>query len=307
MLPDFDGWACFAAVAENGSFTGAAATTGLSKASVSKAVSRLEASLGITLFHRSSRSVTLSTAGAGLLAEAQAMVAAASAATEAARDDRADLSGPIRITVPMSFGIRMLGQPLARFLAQHPAVQIDVVLSDAQIDVIGEGFDLALRIADLPDSSLLVRTISPVPRALLASPSYLERHGSPRHPLDLSRHRLIGYGHRDRATPMHFARGDEQATIVPAGPMLTNNGDIVLPLLVAGVGIAMLPEFIAARELADGSLVRVLPEWPFAPSGLHLVSPPSRLRPARVTALSDYLVSQLRHSCAASDSPESLD
>lgn len=235
------------------------------------------------------------------------MVAAAAAATEAARADRTDLSGPIRMTAPMSFGIRVLGAPLASFLGRHPAVQIDVALGDAQVDLIAEGFDLALRIADLPDSSLLVRTIAPVPRALITSPAYLERHGHPRHPLDLASHRLIGYGHRDQVMPMRFVRAGEEATIVPTGPLFANNGDIMVPLLVAGEGIAMLPEFIAAAELASGALVRILPEWPLPPSGLHLVSPPSRLRPARVTALSDYLIDALKHSCAASDSPESLD
>ena len=296
-LPDYEGWACFVAVADGGSFTAAAASLGLSKASVSKAVTRLETSLGITLLHRSSRVVAVSTAGAGLLEEARAMVAAATAATEAARGDRVDLAGPIRLAAPMSFGIKVLGPPLAAFLDQHPAVEIEVLLSDARNDPVAEGIDLTLRISPLADSSLLARTIAPVAASVLASPAYLEKQGIPKHPLDLADHRLVGYGHRQRAMPLHFQRKGEEATVLPSGPLFTNNGDIVVPLLVAGGGIAVLPDFIAADELASGALVRILTDWSMPQAYLHLLSPPSRLRPARVRALSDYLVDNLKLSC----------
>lgn len=298
-LPDYEGWACFAAVADHGSFTAAAASLGLSKASVSKAVTRLEAALGITLLHRSSRSVTLSTAGAGLVGEARAMVAAALAATEAARGDRLDLAGPIRLAAPMSFGIRILGPPLASFLARHPAVEIDVILSDARNDPVAEGIDLMLRIADLADSRLLARTIAPVAASVVASPAYLERHGVPRHPLDLSGHRLIGYGHRERAMPIRFRRNEEEATVIPTGPMFANNGDIMVPLLTAGIGIAALPDFIVEEPMRSGALVPILADWSLPTASLHLLSPPSRLRPARVRALSDHLAQALKRSCNA--------
>ncbi|WP_067112459.1 LysR family transcriptional regulator [Sphingopyxis granuli] len=306
-LPDYEGWACFAAVADSGSFTAAAGALGLSKASVSKAVSRLEASLGITLLHRSSRSVTVSTAGEGLLGEARAMVAAATAATEAARGDRLDLAGPVRLAAPMSFGIKVLGPPLAAFLERHPAVEIEVALSDARQDLIAEGIDLALRIAPLADSSLLVRTIAPVAASVLASPAYLASHGTPRHPLDLGAHRLIGYGHRERAAPLRFYRAREEATVLPTGPLFANNGDVMVPLLVAGGGIAVLPDFIVEEALASGALVKILTDWSLPQAYLHLLSPPSRLRPARVRALSDYLVEALKLSCAGRDSRESGD
>jgi DNA-binding transcriptional LysR family regulator len=306
-LPDYEGWACFAAVADRGSFTAAAGALGLSKASVSKAVSRLEASLGITLLHRSSRSVTVSTAGEGLLGEARAMVAAATAATEAARGDRLDLAGPVRLAAPMSFGIKVLGPPLAAFLERHPAVEIEVALSDARQDLIAEGIDLALRIAPLADSSLLVRTIAPVAASVLASPAYLASHGTPRHPLDLGGHRLIGYGHRERAAPLRFHRAREEATVLPTGPLFANNGDVMVPLLVAGGGIAVLPDFIVEEALASGALVKILTDWSLPQAYLHLLSPPSRLRPARVRALSDYLVEALKLSCAGRDSRESGD
>ena len=305
-LPDYEGWACFVAVADSGSFTAAAATLGLSKASVSKAVARLEASLGITLLHRSSRTVTVSTAGARLLGEAQAMVAAATAATEAARGDRVDLAGPIRLSAPMSFGIKVLGGPLASFLDRHPAVEIEVMLSDARHDLVAEGIDLGLRIARMEDSSLLARTIAPVAASVIASPAYLERHGTPRHPLDLAGHRLIGYGHRERTMPLKFHRAGEEATVIPTGPLFTNNGDIMIPLLVAGGGIAVLPDFITEQALASGAVVRILTDWSLPQSFLHLLSPPSRLRPARVRALSDHLVETLKRSCTGAHARHSV-
>ena len=298
-LPDFEGWAMFAAVADVGSFGGAAAALGVSPASVSKAVARLEASLGLTLFHRTTRRVTLSTAGQDLLPEAQAMVAAAAAAIEGAREERGELAGPIRLTAPMSFGIRALGGPLADFTAAHPDVTLDLVLSDDQCDIIADGYDLALRIAELPDSALLTRTVAPVPTAVVASPAYLARHGTPRHPLDLGLHRLLGYGHHRRVVPLRFARGGETATIAPGGPLLANNGDVMVPLLVAGQGLAMLPEFIVADELADGRLVRVLTDWDLPAIRLQIVMPPSRRRPARVNALVEHLAAALKASCGS--------
>ena len=296
-LPDYEGWAMFAAVADAGSFGGAAAALGVSPASVSKAVARLEASLGLTLFHRTTRRVSLSTAGLDVLPEAQAMVAAATAAVDGAHEERGSLAGPIRLTAPMSFGIRALGTPLADFAAAHPDVMLDVMLSDDQCDIVAGGYDLALRIAEMPDSSLLSRTVAPVPVALVASPAYLAASGTPRHPLDLGLHRVIGYGHRRQVVPLRFARGGETAAITPGGPLFANNGDVMVPMLVAGQGLAMLPEFIVAKELADGRLVRVLTGWDLPAIRLQIVMPPSRRRPARVNALVDHLAAALKASC----------
>ena len=298
-LPDYEGWAMFAAVADAGSFAGAAAALGVSPASVSKAVARLEASLGLTLFHRTTRRVALSTAGADLLPEARAMVAAAVAAVEGAREERGVLAGPIRLTAPMSFGIRALGQPLAVFAAAQPDVTLDLILSDDQCDIIAEGHDLALRIAELPDSTLLSRTVAPVPLALVASPAYLAAHGTPRHPLDLGLHRVIGYGHRRQVAPLRFTRPGESAAVTPGGPLFANNGDVMVPMLVAGQGLAALPIFIIANELADGRLVPVLTEWSLPQMRLQIVMPPGRRRPARVNALVDHLLTSLKSSCGA--------
>src|SRR3546814_888454 len=187
-------------------------------------------------------------------------------------------------------------------MERHPAIEIELTLGDARHDLVAEGFDLALRIASLDDSSLLARTIAPVAASVIASPAYLDRHGTPHHPLDLAGHRLVGYGPRERAMPLRCHRADEEATVVPSGPLFSNNGDVVVPMLAAGGGIAVLPDFIAETELASGALVRILADWSLPQVFLHLLSPPSRLRPARVRALSDHLAQTLKASCLGRDS-----
>lgn len=294
-LPDFDGWAMVAAVAAGGSFRAGAVTCGISVPTLSKAIARLEARLGMPLFHRTSRRVTLTQAGERLLVHAQAMVAAAEAAEEMARDDASDLSGLVRLTAPMSLGMACVGGLMADFAALHPAVSIDLILSDARCDLVADGIDLALRIAALPDSSLRSQTIAPVPTSLLASPDWIARHGAPAHPAKLDPAMLLGYGHDRRDEPVRLSGpGGERFSVIPAGPLLANNGNVMLPMLIAGRAVALLPHFIAADALRSGALVPILPAWQSGVGALHLVSPPSRLRPARVSALAAFLVERLR-------------
>ena len=294
-LPDFEAWALFAAVADSGSFRAAATASGVSVPTVSKAVSRLETRLGVALFHRTSRRVTLTAAGEGLAVHARAIVASGADAEEAARADAGDLAGPIRLTAPLSLGLSCLGEPLAQFMIAHPRVAIDCILSDAQCDLVADGIDLALRIAVLDDSTLLAKAITPIPATLMASPAYLARYGHPLHPRELSAHRLLGYGHASRSAPIRLTGPEGQSVSVePTGPLFVNNGDLMLPLLLAGEAMAMLPTFIAAEALRDGRLVPVMADWHPPAATLSLVSPPSRLRPARVQALAAHLVSTLR-------------
>lgn len=295
QLPDFEAWALFAAVADQGSFRAAAAANAVSVPTVSKAVARLEARLGVALFHRTSRRVTLTAAGQGLADHARSIVASGVAAEEAARCDATLLSGPVRLTAPMSLGLACLGEVLASFLSQHPQVTVDVVLSDARCDLVAEGIDLALRIGALDDSSLLSQTVVPVPMLLAASPAYLAAHGVPGHPHQLAAHRLLGYGHDQRNAVVRFVdAAGERIAVTPSGPMFANNGDLMLPLLLAGQAMALLPRFIVSRHIATGVLVPVMSDWTAHQTMLHLVSPPSRLRPHRVTALAAHLVAALR-------------
>lgn len=292
-LPDFEGWAIFATVAEQRSFTAAAQTLGVSKATVSKAVSRLEASLGQTLFHRTSRRLALTEAGRPLAERAQRIVAEAVAAEEEAHDAAAAPTGRVRLAAPMTFGMTHVAPLVAEFLGVHPGIDIELHLSDARVDIVAEGYDVALRIAHLPDSSLRARRLCEIRAFTVAAPAYLAAHGTPFHPGELGRHRLLGYTNVTGPWRFHGPGGAE-VSVKAEGPLASNSGDALLPALTAGLGIARLPEFIVGDAITRGGLVEILPDWRPAPVGLHLMTPPGTLRPARVEALIDFLSRRLR-------------
>lgn len=295
-LPDFEAWAMFACVVEHRSFSAAAQSIGVSKATVSKAVARLEASLGTTLFHRTSRRLTLSDAGQSLAERAGRILAEAQAAEEQARDAAAAPTGLVRVAAPMSFGLAHVAPAIADFLLAHPGVEIDLTLSDAKVDIVADGIDVALRIADLPDSSLRARRLAPVAIRIVAAPAYWDAQGRPAHPADLGDHACFGYTNLPGAL-WHFRRGEEEVAVRPTGPLATNNGEAMLPALCAGLGVARLPDFLVDADIAAGKLEAVLPDWNSGGVALHLLTPPGTLRPARVEALIDYLAERFRRSC----------
>ena len=198
-LPDFEGMAIFAKVVEIRSFAGAAAELKLSKATVSKAVSRIEARLGARLINRSSRRFALTDAGRQLAESAAHILAAGEAAEDAALAQATVPRGLVRLAAPMSFGVLHIAQLLPEFLATYPEVSVDLHLSDARVDLVGEGFDAAIRLASvLPDSSLVARRLCTIDPCLVGSPIYLNRHGRPRHPLHLGQHRCMATAMRPR-------------------------------------------------------------------------------------------------------------
>ncbi len=299
-LPDLEGWAIFAAVVEHRSFSGAADAIGLSKATVSKAITRLEEHIGQSLFNRTSRRLALTEAGKPLAEHATRILAQAHAAEEAARDAASAPTGRVRLAAPMSFGISNVAPLLADFLAAHPGVEIDLHCSDARVDIVAEGFDVALRIGDLPDSSLRARRLCDIAAHLVAAPAYLARYGMPTHPSQLADHQVLGYS--NVLGPWRFQHSDgSDVAIKPHGPLTANSGEALLPALTAGLGIARLPGFIVGPHLASGAVVEILPEWAPAPTGLHILTPPSPLRPARVEALIAFLSATLRDPCASHD------
>ncbi|GGB71406.1 LysR family transcriptional regulator [Blastomonas aquatica] len=293
-LPDFEAWAVFAAVADTGSFTAAADALSLSKAKVSKAVSRLEAELGTVLFHRTSRRLSLSAAGRSLVDHARRIRIDGEAAVEAARDEASLLTGTVRIALPMSFGLRAVAPLIARFMAMHPGIIIDMHLSDARVDLVSEGFDLALRIATLPDSSLRAIRLRPVQLYMIASPDYCARHGTPVTPQDLGQHRAVYYANAAQPGMWALTGPDGTRLYCPVKPaLIVNNADAAIPAVLAGLCIAALPDFFCDEAIADGRLVRLMPEWQFDETTLSIVTPPSPHRPARVEALIAFLRSEL--------------
>jgi len=300
-LPDLEGLAIFAKVVETRSFAGAATELGLSKATVSKAISRVEARLGARLFNRTSRRFALTDAGRALSERAARILAEGESAENEALAQSATPRGLVRLAVPMSFGLTRVAPLLPEFLAAYPEVSVDLHLSDATVDLIGDGFDVALRIAVLPDSSLVARRLCGVARHTVAAPAYLERHGRPSHPFDLATHKCLCYAYLATPDVWHFTNAaGEPASVRPGGPLRVNNGDAMMPALLAGLGIAVLPDFIVREALADGRLETILTDWSLPQGALHLVMPSAGPRPARVEALVAFLT---RHLSRSSESP----
>ena len=219
------------------SFAAAAGELALSKATVSKAVSRLEQRLGARLFNRTSRRLALTDAGQKLAERATQLLADGEAAESEALSQSTAPRGLVRLAVPMTFGVKAVAPLLPAFLAAYPEVSIDLHLSDATVDLIGEGFDAGLRIARLPDSSLIARRLCAMPRYTVAAASYLKQHGRPTHPMHLAQHKCFGYAYLSTAGVWHYTNAaGEQASVRPAGQLRVNNGEALLPSVIAGLG-----------------------------------------------------------------------
>ncbi|HEX2940255.1 MAG TPA: LysR family transcriptional regulator [Rhodopila sp.] len=296
-LPDLEAWAIFSKVAEHGSFSGAARALGLADPTVSKAIARLEARLGFTLIARTSRRLSLTDAGRSALARASRILSEAEALEEEAAEQSKVPRGRVRISAPLSFGIAYLGATLPKFLEAYPEITVDFALSDRKVDLVGERFDLALRIATLDDSSLLSRRLCTVRLLLVGAGSYFAGHGMPTHPAELSRHAALAYTGGATSGVWRFSHptfGEE--TVEPTVRIWADNADVLMPALIAGRGLAIQPEFLVWRALRDGTLAVAMPDWTVTPLGLHLVMPPSPLRPLRVQVLIDYLTRELAHA-----------
>jgi DNA-binding transcriptional LysR family regulator len=293
-LPDFEGLAMFAKVIEENSFAGAARAMGVSVATVSRAITRLEERLGGRLFNRTSRQLALTDYGHSLAERAARIYAEAEEAENFARETSGRPRGLVKLSAPMSFGARWVAPLLPEFFRAYPDVSIDLHLTDKHTDLIGEGFDAALRIAILEDSSLVARHIAPVRRFVVASPGYIARYGRPHHPHDLLAHHCLGYVNRDKREVWRFSdRDGEECAIAPTGPLRGTSVEALLPTLLEGLAIAELPEHVAAEYLAANKLEWLLTDWRLPEGGLYFVTPTARTRPAKVSAVADFLISKL--------------
>ncbi len=284
----------FAKVAEEGSFAAAAREMGVSVATVSRGVARLEDRLGARLLNRTSRQLALTEFGRTLCEKAGEIYRQAEAAEGAAREMSVQPRGLVRLAVPMSFGLRWVAPLLPEFFRRYPDVQVDLHLADSTVDLVADGFDAALRIAALPDSSLVARRLCAVTQFVVASPAYLAREGRPAHPRELVGRPCMSYAYRARSDVWRFTNdaGDEEL-VTPVGPLRVTNSDALLPMLLEGLAISELPEFIAAEYLSDGRLEAILTGWSLTKGGLYFVTPSARARPAKVSALSDYFAEHL--------------
>jgi DNA-binding transcriptional LysR family regulator len=290
--PDLNRVGVFLKVVEEGGFTRAAKALGLPKSSVSRSVALLEQELRTRLLRRTSRSVAPTEAGTAFYEKAARGMALLGEAREAVVELDAELRGPIRITTAVDLAVWRLAPVVAEFVARHPAVLIDVVLTGRTVDLVEEGFDFALRLGQLRDESLVARKLPAAEFALYAAPAYLEQHGVPRRVADLARHRCVLFrAVRGRATwSLRTARGAEE-TVEVQGSINFDDFSFATQTVLSGAGIGLLPAFVA--QAAGGErLSRVLPRYYWAGGPVQLVYPAERYMPRRCAVFRDFLLEQ---------------
>lgn len=288
------GMAVFVRVAELSSFSAAARQLGLSTSAVSKHVAALEERLGARLLNRTSRRLALTEVGSAYRDRCARIVREVEAAELAATGDAVEPRGKLKVNAPVSFGFRHLAPLLPEFLARHPGIGLDLTLNDRFVDLLEEGYDVAVRIGRLDDSTLVARRLATARFACVASPAYLARAGTPATPDALADHNCLSYSYRRRFDEWSFARGGERRRLRVRGNLAANNGDVLRAAACAGLGIAHLPDFLLAEDdLAAGRLVRVLPGWHAPEIPIHAVFPPQRHAFARLRVFVDFLVERL--------------
>jgi len=282
----------FVRVAEAGSFTAAADHLGLARSAVTRQIAALEAHLGVKLIARSTRSLKLTSAGLAYLERSREILDLVGVAeSDLAGGDRRP-RGPIRISVPMSFGVRHLVPLVADFVTTYPEVSLDMDFDDRQVNLIESGLDLAIRITTQLDPTQVARRLSVARMVTLASPAYLERHGCPQKPDDLLAHQCLGYTGTAKVSWPYLV--NEELTWVPVRCRLqANSGDALVDMAQRGLGICRQPSFIAAPAIQAGLLTRILVDFPGPELGIYAVFPSNRYVPSRVRALADYLAERI--------------
>jgi DNA-binding transcriptional LysR family regulator len=280
----------FVKVVESGSFAEAGRQLRLSRSAISKYVGDLEEDLGVQLLNRTTRHASPTENGQTYFERAIVILSEIDAADHAVTQLQSAPRGLLRINAPMSFGTMRLGSALADFMTKYPDLQLQLVLSDDLLDPVQDGFDVTLRIAELESSSLIARKIVPVARVVCASPDYLKGHGTPIHPRDLRDHVSLTYGFLLTGNQWKLTGDDGDHWIQPAWSLCVNNAEVLRDVAVKGRGIALIPEFIAAEALKNGSLQAVLANYSAPPLALYAVYPPTRHLAVKVRLFIDFLV-----------------
>lgn len=280
----------FVRVAECGSFSKAAERLNSSKSVVSRQVGALEAELGARLLHRTTRALTLTEAGRGYFERAGRILADLAEANSSVGQLQAAPRGRLRISAPVSFGFLHLAGVIPDFLERYPDVDIDLVMNDRFVDLVEEGFDTAVRIGKLEDSSLVARKIAPARRTISASPAYLQKRGTPASPDDLKAHECLCYSNLGLSQEWRFVRADGRPWPVEVrGRLHANNGDALRAAALRGFGLAVLPSFLVGSDFQSGALVSVLDAFMAQDSGVYAVYPHARHLSPKVRAFVDFL------------------
>lgn len=280
----------FIAVVDSGSFSSAADQIGIAKSAISKRLTDLETRLGVRLLRRTTRKLSLTEQGKEFQSRVRQLLSDLAEAEQSVSAEQCALSGKLRIAAPLSFGLMHLKPVITAFMAQHPELSLEFDYNDRQVDLVEEGFNMALRIGDLKDSSLISRRLMDVTPHCIASSRYLEEWGTPRHPMELEQHNILRYSNISGSRPLKFH--DQQGqSFEPRlkGNFSSNNGEQLLSVCEAGYGISIAPDFLCHQAIKSGTVNLLLRKFRLKPSGIHLVYPPGRFVSRRVRAFADYL------------------
>lgn len=288
-----DAMQLFVRVAELGSFAGAAQQLGVVRSVVTRQIAGLEAHLGVKLMARSTRRLTLTSAGTAYLEKCRVILNLVEAAEIGVAEERQTPRGNIRISLPLSFGLKRLAPLLLDFSQRYPEVALDMDYSDRRVNLIEEGIDLSIRVTRRLDAGDVARRIGTSRMRVLASPDYLSRHGQPAHPAELAHHVCLGYTNAGAATTWQFVVDGQLENFPIRSRINANNGDVLTEAAAQGLGIACQPDFIAGSFIAAGRVVEILVDYPGPELGIYAMLPSNRHIPHRVRVLMDFLAARL--------------
>lgn len=294
-----DAMRLFVRVAELGSFAAVAKQLGVARSVVTRQVAGLEAHLGAKLMVRSTRSLSLTSAGTAYLEKCRVILNLVDSAETDVAQERAVARGHIRMGLPLSFGLRRLAPLLLDFAELHPAVSLEMDYTDRRVDLVEEGFDLSIRITSRIGLADVVRKLGTCRMVTVAAPGYLARHGRPTQPSDLSGHECLAYAGDANPGAWSYGRGDSVENVYVRSRFNANNGDVLAEAAARGLGITLAPDFIAESYLQDGRLESILDEFPPPDLGVYAILPGTRHMPYRVRVLIDFISARLRSETPA--------
>ena len=282
------------AVVDAGSFVAAAEATGLSKAAVSRHVAELEQRLGTRLLQRTTRRLSVTAEGVAFYSRCKELLAAIEEAESEVSATGTEASGQIKVNAPLTFGVLHLAPLWGRFMDQNPKVSLDVTLADRVVDLVEEGYDVAVRISSMTSSTLISRKLATTRLYLCASPAYLEQRGIPRHPRELSAHRVIAYSYLTTRDEWQFTGPNGAENVRVRACMQTNNGDTCRLAALDGQGIVLQPDFLVGEDLRRGTLVELMPDYRAIELGIHAIYPSRKYLPLKIRRFVDFLAEAFR-------------
>ena len=280
----------FVAVVENGGFSAAARSLGVSKSAVSKRINQLEAHLGVRLLHRTTRKLSLTEAGERYFEHAAQALTAAGQAEDAVTELQGEPQGKLRISSPMSFGRLHVAPLIPKLLQRYPKLQIDLVMDDRKVDLVAGGFDVAIRAGNLPASTLIARKLAPLRQVLCASPAYIDRCGLPDTPAELTGRNCVLFSYSSDANKWTLIGESGSETVTVSGSYQVNNSEALLEALREGVGIGRLPTFVAGPDLKTGRLVKLFQSYRLPDFTFYAVFPERQYLPAKIRAFLDFAI-----------------